>query len=116
MREVGTTAALVVAAGGGVAALAPGAALEVALGAAAPLAVGIGSLVLMDRTYKRSPERLTRMLVRAFLAKLVIFGLYMALTVSLLSLDPVWFAGSFTVAFVTLHLAEALHLQRLYTG
>ena len=116
MREVGTTAALVVAAGGGVAAIAPGAALEVVLGVAAPLAVGIGSLVLMDRTYKRSPERLTRLLVRAFLAKLVIFGLYMALTVSLLSLDPVWFAGSFTVSFVALHLAEALHLQRLYTG
>ena len=116
MREVGTTAALVVVAGGAVAALAPGAALEVGLGAAAPLVVAVGSLALMDRTYKRSPERLTRLLVRAFLAKLVFFGLYMTVTVSMLSLDAIWFAGSFTVAFVALHMAEALHLQRLYTG
>ena len=116
MREVGTTAALVVAAGGGVAALAPGAALEVGLGVAGPLVVAVGSLALMDRAYKQSPERLTRLLVRAFLAKLVLFGLYMTVTVSMLSLDPAWFAGSFTVSFVALHLAEALHLQRLYTG
>jgi hypothetical protein len=40
----------------------------------------------------------------------------MAATVSMLALDPIWFAGSFTVSFVTLHLAEALHLQRLYTS
>ena len=116
MRVLWLTAALVGGAGGGVAALAPGAALEVGLGVAGPLVVAVGSLAMMDRTYKRSPERLTRLLVRAFLAKLVFFGLYMAATVSMLALDPIWFAGSFTVSFVTLHLAEALHLQRLYTS
>ena len=116
MQALWLTAALVVAAGGGVAALAPEAALEVGLGVAGPLVVAVGSLALMDRTYKRNPERLTRLLVRAFLAKLVFFGLYMTVTVSLLSLDAAWFAGSFTVSFVALHLAEALHLQRLYTG
>ena len=116
MRDVWTVAALVVAAGAGVAALAPGAALEVALGAAGPLVAAVVSLVLTDRTYKRSPERLTRLMVRAFLAKLVLFGCYITLTVSMLALDPIWFAGSFTVSFVTLHLTEALHLQRLYTS
>ena len=110
------TAAVVVAAGVGAAAAAPGAALEIALGVAGPLVVAVGSLVLMDRAYKRGPEHLTRLMVRAFLAKLGFFGLYMALTVSLLSLDPIWFAASFAVAFVTLHLAEALHLQRLITA
>lgn len=116
MRGVWTTAALVAAAGAGAALVAPGKALEVALGVTGPLVVAVVSLVLMDRSYKRSPERLTRLLVRAFLAKLVLFGLYMAVTVSMLALDPIWFAGSFTVSFVSLHLAEALHLQRLYTG
>lgn len=116
MRGIWLTAALVMAAGAGVAAAMPGAALEVGLGAAAPLAVGVGSLVLMDRVYKRSPERLTRLMVRAFLAKLVFFGIYMTVTVSMLSLDALWFAGSFTVSFVALHLAEALHLQRLFAG
>ena len=116
MRGVWLIAALIIAAGASAAALAPGAALEVGLGAAGPLVVGVGSLVLMERAYKRSPERLTRLMVRAFLAKLVFFGLYMTLTVSMLSLDAIWFAGSFTVSFVALHLAEALHLQRLFAS
>lgn len=116
MRGIWLTAALVIAAAAGTAAIAPGTALEVGLGAAGPLVVGVGSLVLMDRAYKRGPEQLTRLMVRAFLAKMVLFGLYMALTVSMLSLDVIWFAGSFTVAFVALHLAEALHLQRLFAG
>ena len=116
MRGVWVAVALVAAAGAVAAALAPGAALEVLLGMAGPLVVGVGSLLLTDRTYKRSPERLTRLMVRAFLGKLVVFGLYMAAAVSLLSLDAIWFAGSFTGAFVVLHLAEALHLQRLFAG
>ncbi len=116
MRDVWVAAAVVVAAGAVVAALVPGAALEVLLGMAGPLVVSIGSLALTDRTYKRSPERLTRLLVRAFLGKLVVFGLYMTVAVGLLSLDAIWFAGSFTAAFVVLHLAEAIHLQRLFTG
>ena len=116
MRDMWVAVALVAAAGALAAALAPGTALEVLLGMAGPIVVGVGSLVLTDRTYKRSPERLTRLMVRAFLAKLVVFGLYMAAAVSLLALDAIWFAGSFTAAFVVLHLAEALHLQRLFAG
>ena len=116
MRGVWLIAALVIAAGVGAAVAAPEAALEVGLGAAGPLVVGVGSLVLMDRAYKRSPEQLTRLMVRAFLAKLVFFGLYMALIVSMLSLDVLWLAGSFTVSFVVLHMAEARHLQRLFAA
>ena len=116
MRSIWVAVALVIAAGAVAAALVPGAALEVLLGMAGPVVVGVGSLVLMDRTYKRSPELLTRLMVRAFLAKLVVFGLYMTGAVSMLSLDAIWFAGSFTAAFVVLHLAEAIHLQRLFAG
>ena len=116
MRGIWVAVALVIAAGAVAAALVPGAALEVLLGMAGPVVVGVGSLVLMDRTYKRSPELLTRLMVRAFLAKLVVFGLYMTGAVSMLSLDAIWFAGSFTAAFVGLHLAEAIHLQRLFAG
>ena len=116
MRVMWLTAALVGAAGAGTAVVVPGAVLEVGLGVVGPLVAAVGSLAVMDRTYKRSPERLTRLMVRAFLAKLVFFGLYMTVTVSMLSLDAIWFAGSFTVSFVALHLAEALHLQRMYTG
>lgn len=116
MRDVWVVVALVVAGGAVAVWLVPGVAPEVLLGMAGPLGVGLGSLVLMERTYKRSPERLTRLMVRAFLAKLVVFGLYMSAVVSMLSLDAAWFAGSFTVSFVVLHLAEALHLQRWFMG
>ena len=116
MRGVGVVAALVALGGAIVVWRVPGAAPEVLLGMAGPLVVGVGSLVLMERTYRRSPERLTRLMVRAFLAKLVVFGVYMGVAVSVLALDAVWLAGSFTVSFVVLHLAEALHLQRLFTG
>ena len=116
MRGLLLAAAAVMAAAGVVAAAAPWAARAVALGAAAPLAVAVGSALLMQRAYRRSPERLTQLLVRAFVAKLVLFGLYMTATITMLELDALWFAGSFTVAFVTLHLAEALHLQRLYVA
>lgn len=116
MRGIWVAVALVIATGAVAAALVPGAALEVLLGMAGPVVVGVGSLVLMDRTYKRSPELLTRLMVRAFLAKLVVFGLYMTGAVSMLSLDAIWFAGSFTAAFVVLHLAEAIHLRRLFAG
>ena len=116
MRIVGATAGVVLTASVVVAAAAPDSALEVLAGMAGPLVVGVGSLVLMDRTYKRSPERLTRLMVKALLAKLVFFGVYMMLAASMLSLDALWFAGSFTVSFVALHLAEALHLQRLFAA
>lgn len=116
MRSVWISAALLGAAGAAAAALAPGAAPELLLGMASPIVVGVGSLVLMDRTYRKSPERLTRLMVRALLAKLIVFGVYVAAAVSMLSLDALWFAGSFTASFVVLHLVEALHLQRLFTS
>lgn len=93
-----------------------GAAAEILLGLLAPLAVALGSWRLMERAYRRGPEQLARLMVRAFVGKLVLFGLYMILAVGVLSLDAAWFAGSFTISFVVLHLAEAAQLQRLFTG
>ena len=92
------------------------AAAEIVLGLLAPLAVALGSWRLMERAYRRSPEQLARLMVRAFVGKLVLFGLYVTLAVGVLSLDAAWFVGSFAVSFVVLHLAEAVQLQRLFTG
>lgn len=117
MIEPVRTAAVALAAGSALAALAvPAAAVEILLGLLAPLAVALGSWRLMERAYRRGPEQLTRLMVRAFVGKLVLFGLYMILAVGALSLDAAWFAGSFTISFVVLHLAEAAQLQRLFSG
>lgn len=117
MIEPVRTAAVALAAGSALAALAvPAAAVEILLGLLAPLAVALGSWRLMERAYRRGPEQLARLMVRAFVGKLVLFGLYMILAVGALSLDAAWFAGSFTISFVVLHLAEAAQLQRLFSG
>ena len=117
MIEPVRTAAVALTAGSALAALVvPAAAVEILLGLLAPLAVALGSWRLMERAYRRGPEQLARLMVRAFVGKLVLFGLYMILAVGALSLDAAWFAGSFTISFVVLHLAEAAQLQRLFSG
>ena len=114
MRTAWIIGALVIAAGAVVALTVPVAAPAVLLGMLGPLVVASGSLVAMDRAYRRSPERVSKLMLRLFLGKMVAFGLYVALAIATLSVDPVWFIGSFTVSFIAFHLAEAAHLQRLF--
>lgn len=111
------SAALILAAGGALVALVvPDAAVEIVLGLAAPLVVALGSWRLMESAYRRSPERLSRLMVRAFLGKLVFFAVYLTVTVGAFPLDRTWFIGAFAISFVVLHLTEAVQLQRLCTG
>jgi hypothetical protein len=88
--------------------------LEVLFGMAGPLAVTVTSWVLVERTYRQHPERLTSVMVAAFGAKMVFFGVYVAVMLKLFSLRPVPFALSFTAYFIALHLAEAFNLKRLF--
>lgn len=115
MRTAWITGATVVATGATVALAVPAAAPALLLGMAGPLVVATGSLVAMDRAYRRSPERVSRLMLRLFLGKVVAFGLYVALAIAVLPLDPIWFIGSFAASFVALHLAEAVQLQRLFS-
>jgi hypothetical protein len=86
---------------------------EILLGIIGPLVVASVSWVLMERTHKRDPERLTPLMVKAFAGKMVFFGVYVAVALGVLSLRPVPFIVSFTSSFVALHLVEALCLRRL---
>ncbi len=116
MGSVLTTVAALIAASAAAALIAPQAAAEILFGPVAPLVVAVGSWRLMERAYRRSPEQLARLMVRAFLGKLVFFGIYVIVAVGVLSLDPAWFVGSFAVSFIVLHLTEALQLRRLFAG
>ncbi len=115
MRTAWITGAFIVATGAIVALILPAAAPAVLLGMLGPLVVATGSLVAMDRAYRRSPELVSKVMLRLFLGKVVAFALYVAFALATLSLDPIWFIGSFTVSFVAFHLAEAVHLQRLFS-
>jgi hypothetical protein len=90
--------------------------IEVLYGMLGPLAMVIGSWVLMERAYRRNPERLTGVMVAAFAGKLVFFGAYVAVMLRVLSLRPRTFVASFTSYFIALYLIEALYLRRLFAG
>ena len=90
--------------------------IEVLYGMLGPLAMVSGSWVLMERAYRRSPQRLTAVMVAAFAGKLVFVGAYVAVMLRVLSLRPRTFVASFTSYFIALYLIEALYLRRLFAG
>ena len=91
----------------------PAVATEVLVGMAGPVVVAVGSIMMMDRVSRRNPEGLTRLLIRAFVSKMVVFGLYVALATVLMSLDVVVFVVSFTMYFVLLYLVETFYVYQL---
>jgi hypothetical protein len=92
--------------------LAPG--QEIWLGMLAPVVVVSVSWVLAARTFAHRPERLTSVMMTAFAAKLVLFGAYVALAIGVLHVRAVPFIVSFAAYFISLHMAEAVCLQRLF--
>lgn len=90
--------------------------IEVLYGMLGPLAMVSGSWVLMERAYRRSPQRLTAVMAAAFAGKVVFFGAYVAVMLRVLSLRPRTFVASFTGYFIALYLIEALYLRRLFAG
>jgi hypothetical protein len=89
---------------------------EVLLGMVAPLGAAGGSWVLTERTFRSRPEQLTGLMIGAFGAKMLFFGVYVAVMVSLVGLRPVPFVVSFTSYFIALYSAEALLMRRLFAG
>jgi hypothetical protein len=91
-------------------------AVEVLLGMLAPLVAVSVSWVLTERTYKRDPQRLSGLMLNAFGAKMVFFGGYVAVMLTLVGVRPVPFVVSFTGYFIALYLTEALLMRRLFAG
>jgi uncharacterized membrane protein YdfJ with MMPL/SSD domain len=87
---------------------------EVLLGMIGPLAGAIGTWVLVERTYTSHPDQLMPRMIAAFAAKIVFFGAYVTLMLTVLSLRPSPFVISFTVYFIALYAIEARWMQRLF--
>ena len=96
------------------AALGPRTSVDVLFGMIGPLAVATGSWVMAERTYKRSPERLTSLMIAAFTGKVVFFALYVTFVLTVLIPRSIPFVVSFTSYFIALYLIEALCLRRLF--
>jgi hypothetical protein len=90
------------------------AAVEVSLGTLGPLLASCGSWMLIERTMRRDPTQVTPLMMKLFAVKMLLFGVFVVAALLGLRLRPVPFLVSFTSAFVTLHLVEALYLQRLF--
>jgi hypothetical protein len=90
--------------------------IEVFCGMLGPLAAASGTSLVTERIYKRRPESLTRLMMAAFLGKMIFFGAYVAVMLRVLSLRPVPFVTSFIFYFIVLYLTEALYLRRLFSG
>jgi hypothetical protein len=92
----------------------PGAAVETFLGMIVPLVGAIGTILLVERTYWREPEKLTAHMTKAFLGKMLFYGIYVSLIVGVFSFQAIPFAISLTAYFLALHLAEALHFRAIF--
>jgi hypothetical protein len=91
----------------------PGARMELSLGMALPLVLAVGTMTLFERAFDRDPRQLTPLMIKAFGAKLVLVGGYVAIVIGLTELNPIPFIVSFTLYFTGLHLTEAIQLRSL---
>jgi len=96
--------------------LTTGARREVWLGMLGPLASAVASWIVMERQFTRRPTALTGLLIKAFAAKMVFFGVYVAALLKVGGVRPFPFVVSFMSYFVALHALEAVGLRRLQAG
>ncbi len=99
--------------GVGVVALASGYGPDVLRGVAAPAAAAGVSWVVTTRAWRRGPEALWPLMLRAFPVKALFFLGYVGFVLGVLGARVVPFVTSFTVAFLATHLTEAYCLRRL---
>ena len=116
MRPVGWLTALGAAIFVGASLFGTAAWRDVGLGVLGPVLVSDVAWLLMERTHKRRPEALTSTLVAALGAKMVFFGLYLAVVLRWRPGGTTPFVVSLVGSFVALHLVEALFLRRLLGG
>ena len=86
---------------------------SILLGIVGPLMVVGLSWVLMARTYRRDPTKLTSLMMLAFAGKMAFFAGYVAIALKVLEVRPVPFVASFVVSFIALYLIEAVSLRRM---
>ena len=98
--------------GGGM--LFPGYINEIFLGMISPLLVTIVSIIWIKKVFKNNPEKLTAVMTKSFLIKMVLFALYFILILSFYTFKPIPFVISFTGFFIVFYVIEAIFLQKLF--
>jgi hypothetical protein len=89
-------------------------AAAVLFGMLAPLVATTVSWVMTERIYTRAPEQLTGVMITAFAAKMLFFGVYVAVMLKVVAVGATPFVVSFTGYFIALYLTEALLMRRMF--
>jgi hypothetical protein len=87
---------------------------EAFAGMAGPLVATCVSWIAIERQQAVAPERVMGLMIIAFAAKMIFFGVYVAGMLRGLELRQTPFFVSFTVYFIALYAMEALFLKRLF--
>ena len=90
--------------------------MAVVFGVIGPLAAVVVTWVMVKRIWRARPELLTGLMVAGFAGKMMFFGAYVTVMLTVLSLPSTPFVVSFTVSFITLYAIEAVWLQRLFAN
>ncbi|NOZ04247.1 MAG: hypothetical protein GXO92_06535 [FCB group bacterium] len=87
---------------------------EIFFGMIAPLLVGVTTVLLVKRTHNKDPRKMTDFLVKALIAKMVLYGVYIVIIMVILAFDPIAFIISFAGFFILLHGLEALYFTKTF--
>jgi hypothetical protein len=90
-----------------------GARPEVLFGMLGPLSSACATWAAVQAAHRTAPARVTAVMIGGFAAKMVFFGVYVAVMLRVLELRAVPFVVSFTAYFIALYAMEAVFLKRL---
>ena len=79
-----------------------------------PLVAVTVTWIAVRRTYHRDPVAVQRVMLGAFFAKFVFFGVYVVLMIKVFKFEAVPFVLSFAVSFLGLYALQAVMLARLF--
>jgi hypothetical protein len=89
---------------------------EIWLGMLGPLISAVASWIVMERQHRLQPQGMTRLLIKAFAAKMIFFGIYIAFILIIELVRPIPFVISFAGYYIALHIVEAIGLRHLQTA
>ena len=79
-----------------------------------PLVAVVVTWIVVTRAHRRDPAGVQRVMLGAFFAKFVFFGVYVVVMIKVFRLEPVPFVLSFAVSFVALYALQAVMLGRFF--
>ena len=79
-----------------------------------PLVAVLTTWFAVRRAYRRDPAGVQRVMLGAFFAKFVFFGVYVVVMIKVFEFEAVPFVLSFAVSFLALYTLQAVMLARLF--